>query len=440
MPHNKPKNCLIISSRPPNHSAGLGQDMMDALKAQGINVDFLTRFKDKEAPEEVIGVRKSPFQFRHPSIYKSFIARAIRKIYRIIKPIRPLYIINNGIEIKYKNEENPTFPIRAVLSKITKKYDLIITLFWQDMINSSTLKAIYDLQKCPILIYSPDMSPMTGGCFYFGKCVNYMTGCGRCPGLNSSNLNDQTRINLHLKSINYQDCNIAFLGNTWMLKCFNTSALSNTCLKYNVGIVLNETDFIPYNHHKRTSIREDFGIKSTDFLIMLRSTRDIRKGNNDIYRSITDLSNEYKGNRRIVVLTVGEDYFENICQNNIKVINQGTVTKKELIDLYNASDIFVSASHDDAGPSMINQSLLCGTPVVSYKTGVALDVIIDGNSGFTVEPGNISQLTQALHDIISMSSLSYDELRSKTREIGVKFNSRSGFAQRIIEIYNEMRV
>lgn len=429
---SKPRKCLIISSRDPSHSAGLGKDMMDALTEEGIEVDFLTRYKNKNN-KRIIGLIKLPLAIKYDCIF----FRAIRKICRCLHPPKSPYIINNGIEIKYIDEKNPIVPNKVILSAIHKKYDLVITLFWQDMINSTTLKAIYDNQKCPILIYSPDMSPMTGGCFYFGKCRNFTHGCGACPGLNSRDIHDQSSINYNTKRTNYLLSNIAFLGNTWMLNYFKASSLKDSCKQYKVGLVLDENQFL-YKSAERNAIRKKHNIKD-EFVILLRSASHIRKGNDDIFNSIKSLIKEYEGQRLIKIFTVGDSYFSKLATNqNINVINFGSVSKHKLIELYNAADVFVSASIDDAGPSMINQSLMCGTPVVSYNTGVAIDIIIDNQSGIKVEKGNIQQLSYAIKNILKMPLKDYLLLRENSRRIGYENSSKACFSQRIISIYNDM--
>ncbi|MBD5260314.1 MAG: glycosyltransferase [Bacteroides sp.] len=334
----------------------------------------------------------------------------------------------------------PTIPINEVLIKIRKKYDLIITLFWQDMINSSTLKAIYDKQNCPILIYAPDMAPMTGGCFYFNKCDRYTKGCGKCPALNSNDVNDQTKKNILIKQENYKASNIAFLGNSWMLKHFNSSFLHDSCKQFNVGIVLDENKFIPFERSQRDAIRKHLNFQGDDFIILLRSTSEIRKGNNDILKSIELLQNNYVGGRCIRIVTVGASYFKDIANiKEISVLDCGQVSTDNLIELFNVADVFISASIDDAGPSMINQALMCGTPVISYDTGVALDVIKDDISGYVIDTGNIAQMALKLQNLILKEPNEYEILRKSSRKIAYYNNSKVSFANKILDIYNQLK-
>ena len=439
MSKTNPQRCLIISSRLPMHSAGLGNDIKTALQNKGIEVDFLTRYKDSSSDKSVIGIRPMPSDQILGISKNSFFYKAFRKLFGLLVPKKTKYIINNGIEIKYIDERDPDYHVDEILSCIKKKYDLIITLFWQDMINSTTLKAIYDNQKCPIMIYSPDMAPMTGGCFYFGNCSRYMYGCGQCPGLGSNSVNDQSNINIRVKRENYESSNIAFLGNTWMLDHFRVSYLNGSCRLFNVGLVLDEETFIPYDDYCKQHIRNSLNIKDDDFLIMIRSTPDIRKGNDDIHKGLQRLISQYQGLKNIKVITVGDSYFSKLSKNNnLAVIDFGQVQLDQLIDLYNISDVFISASIDDAGPSMINQSIMCGTPVISYNTGVAPDVIRNDVSGYLIPKGDYIQMSEKLKYLLTKTQEEYSALRASTRKIAYKNNSKESFVNTIISAYNEM--
>lgn len=49
---------------------------------------------------------------------------------------------------------------------------------------------------------------------------------------------------------------------------------------------------------------------------------------------------------------------------------------------YQAADVFACPSIHDAGPMMIPESMLCGTPVVAFETGGAPDLIASGDNGY----------------------------------------------------------
>jgi len=78
---------------------------------------------------------------------------------------------------------------------------------------------------------------------------------------------------------------------------------------------------------------------------------------------------------------------------------------------YQAADLFVCPSIEDSGPSMINQSIMCGTPVVSFKMGVALDLVIDGKTGYIAQIKNAEELANGLYKIICQTDVEYKTMQ-----------------------------
>ena len=158
-------NILFISSFTPDHSAGLARDYMRALTSHGHKVDFLTRYdfpgqKDNEynVYSERLSDKIRRFCRNHPIMQKF-------RFMRFLLHRDKVYPGNSGIIITNLQEDVSPVSIDDLLSKIAKPYDAVVTLFWQHMLTTVTLKAIYDKLKCPIIIWSVDMFTFTGGCF-----------------------------------------------------------------------------------------------------------------------------------------------------------------------------------------------------------------------------------------------------------------------------------
>lgn len=430
---------LIISSRPPQHSAGLGQQLMDALISFGNDVDFLTRYYYQGMPANVLAVTSEPknWQDKFKQMLSiigidGFIKDIKKLIYKIfnIKNKSP-YKGKNGFEFKYENEMKPAMPVDSVLEKIIKSYDVVITLFWQDMINTTTLKAIYDKLRAKILIYSPDMAPMTGGCFYFGNCLNFSKGCGKCPALDSCSKEDQSAINYRTKLDNYKRMDCSFLGNTWMIRFAKKSGLFKSVEK--AEIIIDENQFKPKERFKSL---HNLSIKQHDsFVIFLRSDSAPRKGNLDIAKAIRKFVNSLQDSMKskIIVMYVGDDFFASLIEDlKCQKLSLGIVDLETLIDCYNSADLFINASYDDAGPSMINQSIMCGTPVVCYDNGAAIDVIINGISGFKTPTGNVNGLATGIEKVYNLTYQERECLAKTSRAVGLEHNSSKKVAMQIL--------
>lgn len=95
----------------------------------------------------------------------------------------------------------------------------------------------------------------------------------------------------------------------------------------------------------------------------------------------------------VVVVGNGSDKIE-----GVKSINH-TNNKAELVDLYSSAHVLINPTLDDNFPSVNIESIACGTPVITYRTGGSPE-IIDEKTGVVVDKGNyqsMAEVTNALH-------------------------------------------
>lgn len=64
--------------------------------------------------------------------------------------------------------------------------------------------------------------------------------------------------------------------------------------------------------------------------------------------------------------------------------------------LYHALDAYVSPSRDEGGPAGVLEAMASGVPVVSTRTGMAVDLIEHGISGFVADIDNPDMLAESL--------------------------------------------
>lgn len=427
------RKILIISSKGADHSAGLGRDIWNALEKAGYEIDFLTKYKENFSSPKYIGLMPLPLYSQVKKWLNSLgLQRFLSKLKKnllsyVWKPKSP-YAETDGIALIYPDERHPDVSSDVILSKINKDYDAVLTIFWQDMINSSSLRDIHAKLKCPIFILSPDMAPLTGGCYYSMHCKNYTRQCQDCPVVAKAGILSDTHGNYLLKKNNYLESDCYFLGNSWMRKFAYASGAFPESRVIHAELVIDEDRFVP---NDKILNRRQYNLDSDDFVILIRSCFASRKGNNYIADAIERMLNRMRpeNRKKVKILAIGDDFFAKNFSVSCDLINLGHISAGKLIELYQISNVFVNGSYDDAGPSMINQSIMCGTPVVCFRTGCALDVVIDGKSGYSVEIGDSEAMSDAIYRISQLSHDDYDSLSKSSREVALEHNSASAFVK-----------
>jgi glycosyltransferase involved in cell wall biosynthesis len=71
----------------------------------------------------------------------------------------------------------------------------------------------------------------------------------------------------------------------------------------------------------------------------------------------------------------------------------GFVPFRKLAPYYHACDLYLMTGREEGGPAMVLESLASGTPLVAHRSGMAPDVVVDGDNGFLVDVGDVASMT-----------------------------------------------
>lgn len=320
---------------------------------------------------------------------------------------------------------------------------MILTLFWQDMMTIKSLKYIYKKTQTPILIQPVDMFPMTGGCYYPGDCRQYNTGCENCPVLKNQMYKRLVRSNWEYKKSVYDSIRCALYSNTYMLAFAKTNRLFENTLIGFKSMVLNEGVFIEQGVEQ---VREKMSISTEKkFIMMARSvppeSLHIRKGIAFMIAAINIFCQNKTKNQidQMLLILVGRGASDIAREIPIQVMDLGIVKQDKLIDAYSISSLFLSTTVDDAGPTMVNQSIMCSTPVVCFDIGSAIDVIKHKENGYKANIKDVNGLAEGIEFIYGMGEKEYKKMRVHTRKIAMSYNSTEAYANAVEQIYHQIK-
>jgi glycosyltransferase involved in cell wall biosynthesis len=98
-----------------------------------------------------------------------------------------------------------------------------------------------------------------------------------------------------------------------------------------------------------------------------------------------------------------------------------------------ALDCFLLTSHNEANPVSILEALSCRVPVVSTHVGSIAETVLDGQTGYTVEPGDAEEASRRVMQIL-LDTRHADTLGQNGRELV----EQTGSLESMVEGYQDL--
>lgn len=309
-----------------------------------------------------------------------------------------------------------------ILEKVNFKPDVIIAHWISGFLSAKDLAKLSMVVDAPVIWYLMDMGPLTGGCHYAWDCKGYTLKCGCCPALYSNDKDDFSSKYLKKKSKYLQKTNIVpVAGTEWLFRQVQNSSLFKGKKKEKILIGIDQNVFKPA---AREQVRRQLGLPLGKKIIFFGAGRvsEPRKGLLYLKESLMHLaSGEFKKKDDTVIVTAGHDDeawregegypFEH---KHLGVLRND----KELAAAYQAADVFVCPSIEDSGPMMINEAIMCGTPVVSFEMGVALDLVQTGHTGYRAKLKDSRDLANGIKYILELGDDESLAISENCRKLG----------------------
>lgn len=419
------KRILLLSSASPRFSAGLVNDYVLALEKAGFLVDILTRYKDENYKGNLISAYDTK-EFINTNIPKvSVFKKALLCLRTKVSHCLFANDIRKNTAFPYLHTDEFDYPIPSnlYLDKLEQNYDAVFVLYMQYMFTEQSLKNIYDKLRVPIYAFAIDMYLMTGGCYYPGECTGFEIGCKKCPG-GRMEFKEMIKFHFEQKKEIYRDIDLKLIGNTWIEYLFKQSLATKGCLFYKRQIIINENVF---SVKDKIDSRKHFNIPSDKHFVILAGVANNtpRKGFEYLVKAV-NLFYDFLSDRQqneVVLMLIGRGTTDIAKQFKPDLFITGFLDVESLSLAYSSSDVFISPSIDDAGPSMVNQALMCGTPVVSFKIGTALDVVREGKTGYAVDIRDYRAMAHALLKLFNMSIDELQEMKESCRSLSMELSS-----------------
>lgn len=228
-----------------------------------------------------------------------------------------------------------------------------------------------------------------GHCVYPGECDKWMRHCCDCQYLQTHFAldRDTSALEFFLKKQSIQQSNIhAIVASSWMLDRVSRSPIWEGKTLHHVPFGINQERFRPCNI---VEAKLKLGLDSNRPVLFARAQRNFK--GIEVLRSALRHISQFMS---IELLVVGEDGLLNDLPSNVRQHEYGWLNDDDkLISLYQACDIFLMPSEQEAFGMMAIEAMSCG------KVVLALDV----------ESSSLPEVINAPYCGIAVSRDSYSE-------------------------------
>ena len=224
-----------------------------------------------------------------------------------------------------------------------------------------------------VVITLHDMWHFTGGCFLYRGCDRFTESCAPCPILKTPLNRVLAKDEQRRKSQAYRSRRVQFVANSqWLADLADRSAIVRACGCSRVippGI-----DTEVFRPQEKAQCRAELGIPPDAFVIAAgaASLTDINKNIPWLLEQLAGLSEL----EDLLVVLAGEGTLEIPIGLNVRLTG-GVGDRIKRAMLFNAADVFVSASLMETYGLMLIEAMSCGIPVVAFRTGGVPEAVPD---------------------------------------------------------------
>ena len=169
-----------------------------------------------------------------------------------------------------------------------------------------------------------------------------------------------------------------------------------------VGIDLEA--FYPVSGISREALRQEFGWKSTEIVLGCVAHLVPVKGHKDLINAFSQLVQKHN-TARLVLVGGGSPEYEKELQTLIARL--GVTNRVDMLGvrhdvprLMQGFDGLVLSSRKEGFGTVLVEAMATGLPVIATRSGGPEDIVIPGETGWLVEPGDVSALTSAMLDFM----------------------------------------
>lgn len=268
-----------------------------------------------------------------------------------------------------------------------------------------------------------DCWSFTGHCAHFVKvkCDGWENGCLKCKNINiypKSYFFSNSNRNLVLKKqllTNIHQMTIV-CPSQWLAEIAN-----NTFLNVHTIKVINNGIDLSVFYQEKGDFRNNLGLEDKKILLGVASNWNQAKGFDD-FIALSEMIND---DTVIVLVGVTINQKKQLKENMIGILSTQNIDELRMI--YSESDVFLNLTYEDTFPTVNMESLACGTPVITYRTGGSGEIVND-SCGRIAKVGDLDDVLNKVQECLSLN-------REDCRSHAITFDKNNKYKQ-YLEVYH----
>lgn len=254
--------------------------------------------------------------------------------------------------------------------------------------NLEMLFSYFRRKKTKLLWTFHDCWSFTGYCTYFtmADCGKWRSCCEECVQKRKySWFFDKSRELYEKKRELFRDLDLTIVTpSRWLADLVRQSFLK----KYPVCVVNNGIDLGIFKP-TASGFREKYGLENKKMVLDVSFEWGTRKGLDIFIELAKRLPEDYR-----IVLVGTDQNVDKLLPDNIVSIHR-TQNQRELAEVYSAADVFVNPTREENYPTVNLESLACGTPVLTFRTGGSPEML-DETCGSVVSCDDVDALEKEI--------------------------------------------
>ena len=289
----------------------------------------------------------------------------------------------------------------------------------------------------PAIFTLHDMWSFTGHCSYSYDCERWKIGCGKCPypdtypGISR----DNTHLEWKLKDWIYSKSNLTIVTpSRWLTEQAKVSMLN----RFNIQFIPYGIDTSAYQPLDSLLCKTVLDIPKNKKVLLFgaESVKDNRKGADLLLKALQQLPQSLKA--EIMLLTFGNGGKTITSELGVSTLSLGYIGSDRLKSVaFSAADLFIFPTRADNLPLVLQESMACGTPMISFNIGGVPDLVRHNVTGYLAQPEDIEDFCNGIVTLLEDKQLR-EKISENCRAIAIKEYSLEMQAKRYIELYQQV--